>query len=46
MEKRAVSQALPRTAVIAIACGSFILLVSVGVRQTFGLFLQYRWYDR
>jgi predicted MFS family arabinose efflux permease len=35
-----VSQTLSRTAVIAIACGSFILLLSFGVRSSFGLFLQ------
>ena len=34
------SQALSRTAVIAIACGAFILLLSFGVRSSFGLFLQ------
>ena len=34
------SQTLSRTAVIAIACGSFILLLSFGVRSSFGLFLQ------
>jgi predicted MFS family arabinose efflux permease len=35
-----VSQALSRTAVIAIACGSFIVLLSFGIRSSFGLFLQ------
>jgi MFS family permease len=35
-----VNQALSRTAVIAIACGSFILLLSFGIRSSFGLFLQ------
>ncbi|MGH6904986.1 MAG: MFS transporter, partial [Geminicoccaceae bacterium] len=34
------SQALSRAAVIAIACGSFILLLSFGIRSSFGLFLQ------
>ena len=40
MERRAASQALPRAAVIVIACGSVVVLLSFGVRQTFGLFLQ------
>jgi predicted MFS family arabinose efflux permease len=35
-----VSQQLSRAAVIAIACGAFILLLSFGIRSTFGLFLQ------
>jgi predicted MFS family arabinose efflux permease len=35
-----VSQQLPRAAVIAIACGAFILLLSFGIRSSFGLFLQ------
>lgn len=34
------SQALSRTAVIAIASGAFILLLSFGIRSSFGLFLQ------
>jgi predicted MFS family arabinose efflux permease len=38
--RNAVSQALSRTAVIAIACGSFIVLLSFGIRSGFGLFLQ------
>jgi MFS family permease len=35
-----VSQALSRTAVIAIACGSLVVLLSFGIRSSFGLFLQ------
>jgi predicted MFS family arabinose efflux permease len=35
-----VSQQLSRAAVIAIACGAFILLLSFGIRSSFGLFLQ------
>jgi predicted MFS family arabinose efflux permease len=35
-----VSQPLSRTAVLAIACGSFIVLLSFGIRSGFGLFLQ------
>jgi MFS family permease len=35
-----VGQTLSRTAVIAIACGSFVLLLSFGIRSGFGLFLQ------
>jgi predicted MFS family arabinose efflux permease len=35
-----VSQALSRTAVIAIASGSFIVLLAFGIRSSFGLFLQ------
>jgi predicted MFS family arabinose efflux permease len=35
-----VSQQLPRATVIAIACGAFILLLSFGIRSSFGLFLQ------
>ena len=34
------SQALSRTAVVAIACGSFIVLLSFGTASSFGLFLQ------
>ncbi|HEX6114315.1 MAG TPA: MFS transporter [Geminicoccaceae bacterium] len=34
------SQQLSRTAVIAIASGAFILLLSFGIRSNFGLFLQ------
>jgi predicted MFS family arabinose efflux permease len=40
METPPVSQPLSRTAVLAIACGSFVVLLSFGIRQTFGLFLQ------
>jgi predicted MFS family arabinose efflux permease len=35
-----VSERLSRTAVLAITCGSFILLLSFGIRSGFGLFLQ------
>jgi predicted MFS family arabinose efflux permease len=35
-----VSQQLSRAAVMAIACGAFILLLSFGIRSNFGLFLQ------
>jgi MFS family permease len=35
-----VRQGLSRTALLAIACGSFIVLLSFGIRQGFGLFLQ------
>jgi predicted MFS family arabinose efflux permease len=35
-----VSQAPSRTAVLAIACGAFIVLLSFGIRSSFGLFLQ------
>ena len=34
------SQQLSRAAVMAIACGAFILLLSFGIRSNFGLFLQ------
>ncbi|HSA82764.1 MAG TPA: MFS transporter, partial [Geminicoccaceae bacterium] len=34
------SERLSRTAVLAIACGSLILLLSFGIRSGFGLFLQ------
>ena len=34
------SQQLSRAAVIAIACGAFIVLLSFGIRSSFGLFLQ------
>ena len=34
------SERLSRTAMLAIACGSLIVFLSFGVRQTFGLFLQ------
>jgi predicted MFS family arabinose efflux permease len=33
-------QTIPRTALIAIAAGSFIVALSFGIRSTFGLFLQ------
>jgi predicted MFS family arabinose efflux permease len=39
-ERTRVSQPLPRAAVIAIGCGAFILLLSFGIRSSFGLFLQ------
>jgi predicted MFS family arabinose efflux permease len=35
-----VAEGLSRAAVIAIACGAFIVLVSFGIRSGFGLFLQ------
>jgi predicted MFS family arabinose efflux permease len=35
-----VSEQISRPAVIAIACGAFILLLSFGIRSNFGLFLQ------
>ena len=35
-----VSQQLSRAAVSAIACGAFIVLLSFGIRSSFGLFLQ------
>jgi predicted MFS family arabinose efflux permease len=35
-----VAERLSRAAVIAIACGAFILLLSFGIRSSFGLFLQ------
>ena len=34
------SERLSRTAVLAITCGSLVVFLSFGVRQTFGLFLQ------
>ena len=34
------SQQLSRAAVSAIACGAFIVLLSFGIRSSFGLFLQ------
>jgi predicted MFS family arabinose efflux permease len=34
------AQALNRTALLAIVCGSFIVLLSFGIRSGFGLFLQ------
>ena len=34
------AQQLSRAAVMAIACGAFILLLSFGIRSNFGLFLQ------
>jgi predicted MFS family arabinose efflux permease len=38
--KESVAEGLSRAAVIAIACGAFIVLVSFGIRSGFGLFLQ------
>jgi predicted MFS family arabinose efflux permease len=38
--KGSVAQGLSRPAVIAIACGAFIVLLSFGIRSGFGLFLQ------
>jgi predicted MFS family arabinose efflux permease len=38
--ERPVSEQMSRRAVIAIACGAFILLLSFGIRSNFGLFLQ------
>jgi predicted MFS family arabinose efflux permease len=35
-----VREGLPRAAVRAIACGAFIVLLSFGIRSSFGLFLQ------
>src|SRR5262245_40384054 len=35
-----VPQSLSRTAVLAIACGSAMVLLSFGIRSSFGLFLQ------
>ena len=34
------SQATSKAALLAIACGSFIVLLSFGIRSSFGLFLQ------
>ena len=34
------SKRLSRTAALAITCGSLIVFLSFGIRQTFGLFLQ------
>jgi MFS family permease len=38
--RKSVAEGLSRAAVIAIACGAFIVLVSFGIRSGFGLFLQ------
>src|SRR5690606_11882511 len=37
---QSVSQPLTRAALIAIACGSLVVLLSFGIRSSFGLFLQ------
>src|SRR5918999_1489307 len=38
--RKSVAEGLSRAAVMAIACGAFIVLVSFGIRSGFGLFLQ------